>query len=65
MTKTRWYVASLADGQTHLAVPADNVLVTARCDGRHFQPLAILDGAPLDQEQICPACHRIPITQGE
>ena len=63
MTRTRWYVASLADGQTHLADPADNTLVTARCDGTQFRPLTILNGTPLDPEQICPACRTISIEQ--
>lgn len=56
-TVTRWYVASLADGQTHLADRADGALVTARCDGRQFRPLVALPGIPPDQEQICPACR--------
>jgi len=61
MTKTYWYVASLADGQTHLADPAGNALVTARCDGKRFRPLATLTGTPPDEAQICPACHAIRI----
>jgi hypothetical protein len=65
MTTTRWCVATLADGQTHLADPADNALVTAQCDGKQFQPLAILKGTPLDPEQICPTCITISITQGK
>ncbi|MGH3913525.1 MAG: hypothetical protein ACRDTC_08955 [Pseudonocardiaceae bacterium] len=56
---TRWYVASLADGDTHLAEPATQKhLVTAYCDGRQFRPLAILRGEPPDQAQTCPACRR-------
>ena len=36
---TCWYVASLADGDTHLAELApDAHLVTAHCDGRPFRP---------------------------
>lgn len=54
---TRWYVASLADGDTHLAEPAPpGHLVTAHCDGREFRPLTALHGVPLDQAQICSAC---------
>lgn len=37
MTRTHWYVASLADGQT-LANPSGNALATARCDGKQFRP---------------------------
>lgn len=63
----RWCVASLADGDTHLAVPGEaGQTVTAHCDGRQFSPLAILPGAPPDQEQICPACRAgesSPVTQ--
>lgn len=55
---TRWYVASLADGDTHLAEPACREhLVTARCDGRRFRPLAVLPTTPPDQAQTCPACR--------
>ena len=61
-TVTIWYVASLADGQTHLAEPTPHGLVTAHCDGRRFLPLATLRGTPPDQEQICPACLRLPTT---
>ncbi|MGH3838971.1 MAG: hypothetical protein ACRDSF_25235, partial [Pseudonocardiaceae bacterium] len=54
----RWFVASFADGDTHLAEPAPlDHLVTAQCDGRRFRPLAALRGAPLEQAQICPACR--------
>lgn len=65
MTATRWYVASLANGQTHLALPANNTLVTARCDGRQFRPLAALTGAPPDEAQTCSACHAIPVRPGQ
>ncbi|MGQ0776204.1 MAG: hypothetical protein ACT4NY_17555 [Pseudonocardiales bacterium] len=59
---TRWYVASLADGDTHLAEPAPHThLVIAQCDGRRFRPLAALAGAPLDRDQVCPACGPRPI----
>ncbi|MGH3912614.1 MAG: hypothetical protein ACRDTC_04285 [Pseudonocardiaceae bacterium] len=55
---TRWYVATLADGDTHLAEPtAPGHLVVARCDGRQFLPLTALPGTPPDQAQICPACR--------
>jgi len=57
MTTVSWYVASLADGKTHLAEPAPHGLVTALCDGQQFRPLAALRGAPYDEEQICPACR--------
>lgn len=53
---TGWYVASLANGDTHLAEPATQELVTARCDGRQFRPLAALRGSPVDKAQICSAC---------
>ncbi len=54
----RWCVASLADGDTHFAEPgAPGQTVAAHCDGRQFCPLAILPGAPPDQEQVCPACR--------
>lgn len=44
-----WYVASFADGETHLADPAPHgKLVIARCDGRQFRPIAALVGAPFD-----------------
>ena len=59
---TRWYVASLADGDTHLAEPpSPEHLVTAQCDGRRFRPLVALPATPLDEAQICPACqtHRM------
>jgi hypothetical protein len=53
-----WYVASLADGDTHLAEFApDAHLVTAHCDGRPFRPLATLHATPLDQAQTCPTCR--------
>lgn len=61
MTTTRWYVASLADGQTHLADPIDNTLVTARCTGTQFKPLTALKGTPLDPAQICPTCNTISL----
>ncbi|MGH3942421.1 MAG: hypothetical protein ACRDTG_28130 [Pseudonocardiaceae bacterium] len=50
-------MASLTDGQTHLAERSTDGLVTARCDGKQFRPLAALLGTPPDQEQICPACR--------
>ncbi|MGH3930767.1 MAG: hypothetical protein ACRDTF_12400 [Pseudonocardiaceae bacterium] len=54
----RWCVASLADGDTHLAEPALTAhLVTAHCDGRRFRPLATLAGVPPDPAQTCPACR--------
>ena len=54
----RWCVASFADGDTHLAEPAEpGQTVAAHCDGRQFCPLAILPGVPPDQEQACPACR--------
>lgn len=57
-TVTGWYVASLADGETHLAVPAPpGHLVTAQCDGRRFRPLAALCGTPPDPAQICLICR--------
>ncbi len=42
----RWFVASFADGDTHLAepVPPTEHLVTAQCDGRQFRPLAARRG---------------------
>lgn len=62
MTAATWYVASLADGQTHRADRDEDALVTARCNGRQFRPLAALDGAPPDQAQICPACRALTLT---
>lgn len=59
MIAARWYVASLADGQTHLADEAGDALVTALCDSKQFRPLAALTGTPPDQAQICPTCHSI------
>ncbi len=54
----RWHVASLADGDTHLAEPAPpEQLVTAHCDGRQFRPLVALPATPLDQAQVCSACR--------
>lgn len=54
----RWCVASLADGDTHLAGPgAPGQTVVAHCDGRQFCPLVVLLGAPMDREQVCPACR--------
>ncbi|MGQ0776856.1 MAG: hypothetical protein ACT4NY_20970 [Pseudonocardiales bacterium] len=55
----RWCVASLADGQTHLANQVDGALVTARCDGKQFRPLATLTGTPPDPAQTCPTCREI------
>ncbi|MGH3914818.1 MAG: hypothetical protein ACRDTC_15625 [Pseudonocardiaceae bacterium] len=50
-------MASLADGETHLAEPgAPGQTVAAHCDGRRFCPLVILPGAPPDPEQACSAC---------
>ncbi len=55
---TYWYVASFADGDTHLAEPTPHAhLVSAHCDGRQFRPLTVLPGTPPDQEQVCPACR--------
>lgn len=55
---TGWYVASLADGDTHLAEHAPpGHLVTAQCDGRPFRPLAALHVTPLDRAQTCPTCR--------
>lgn len=65
MTVAMWYVASLADGQTHRADQAGDVLVTALCDGRQFRPLVALTGTPPDQAQICPACRAIPLRPGQ
>lgn len=56
-TRVGWYVASLADCDTHLADRSGDALVTAQCDGRQFRPLAELAGAPPDQAQTCPACR--------
>ena len=61
---TSWYVASLADGGTHWAEPAQQGFVTAQCSGRQFRPLAALHGAPSDQAQICPACRSDHRPQG-
>jgi hypothetical protein len=61
----RWKLASLADGDTHLAEPAPpEHPVTAHCDGRQFRPLTALSREPLDPAQICPACQssRIEMT---
>lgn len=65
MTPPTWYVASLADGQTHLASRAEEALVTALCDGTQFRPLATLPGTPPDQAQICPTCRTIPRRPGQ
>jgi hypothetical protein len=55
---TRWYVASLADGDTHLAEPVTGQhLVRAHCDRQRFRPLAALPGPPPDQAQVCPTCR--------
>ncbi|MGH3941210.1 MAG: hypothetical protein ACRDTG_21765 [Pseudonocardiaceae bacterium] len=55
---TRWYVASLADGDTHLAEPSSpGPQVSAHCNGKRFHPLAILRGVPPDKAQVCPACQ--------
>ena len=61
---TSWYVASLADGGTHVAEPAPDGFVTAQCSGRQFRPLAALHGAPFDQAQICPSCRLDHSPQG-
>lgn len=55
----RWYVASLADGDTHLAEPSptEQHLVTAHCDSRQFRSLAALPCTPPDSAQVCPACR--------
>ncbi|MGH3941161.1 MAG: hypothetical protein ACRDTG_21500 [Pseudonocardiaceae bacterium] len=51
-------MASLADGDTHLAEPAPlGHSVTAQCTGRQFRPLVILRAAPLDEAQVCPVCR--------
>ncbi|MGH3915252.1 MAG: hypothetical protein ACRDTC_17870 [Pseudonocardiaceae bacterium] len=53
-----WCVASLADGDTHLAEPEPSGhLVTAQCNGRQFHPLVVLRAAPPDEAQVCPACR--------
>lgn len=55
---THWCVASLADGDTHLAEPAPGEhLVIARCDHARFRPLAVLPATPSDQAQTCPTCY--------
>ena len=64
MTAATWYVASLADGQTHLADRVEGALVTALCDSRQFKPLAALAGTPPDQAQICPACRTAMMAGG-
>ncbi|MGH3939412.1 MAG: hypothetical protein ACRDTG_12420 [Pseudonocardiaceae bacterium] len=58
----RWYVASLADGDTHLGEPSptEQHLVTAHCDNRRFRFLAALPGTPPDPAQVCPACRSKP-----
>lgn len=58
MTTVGWYVASLADGDTHLADRSGAALVTAHCDGRRFRPLASLAGEPPDPAQVCTECTR-------
>ena len=55
-TLPSWYVASFADGQTHLADPAPAGLVAPRCDRTPFRPIAALTGIPLDPAQICSSC---------
>jgi hypothetical protein len=65
MTATKWYVASLADGQTHLADRSEDALVTTLCDSRQFRPLAVLTGPPPDQAQICPACRALHLDPGQ
>ncbi|MGQ0774806.1 MAG: hypothetical protein ACT4NY_10375 [Pseudonocardiales bacterium] len=59
MSAAQWCVATLADGQTHLADPAEAALVTARCNGKQFRPLATLKGTPPDPAQTCPACRAL------
>lgn len=59
---TRWYVASLADADTHLAEPTSSEhLVAAQCDGRRFRPLVALPATPLDDMQVCPACQALRV----
>lgn len=64
MTAASWYVASFADGQTHLADLSENSLVTAHCDGRQFRPLAALTGTPPDKAQVCSTCRAIHVGPG-
>lgn len=51
-----WYVASFADGHTHLGHPAEAGLVAPRCESTPFRPIAALTGMPLDPAQICSSC---------
>jgi hypothetical protein len=58
----RWHVASFADGDTHLAIPAEEQggTVTALCGRTIGKPLAVLDQdpqrCPPDALQACAAC---------
>lgn len=62
----RWYVASLADGDTHLAEPTPGQqLMSARCDRGRFRPLVALPATPPDQAQICRACRAAQSQQVE
>ncbi|NKE57502.1 hypothetical protein FXN61_11915 [Lentzea sp. PSKA42] len=51
----RWYLATTADHDTHLATPAVGNNVEALCD-KTFQPHFELPGEPLDPLQVCAAC---------
>ena len=61
--RPNWYVASFADGQTHLADPDPAGLVAPRCDRTPFRPIAALTGIPLDPAQICSRCLSAGIGQ--
>ncbi|MGH3781670.1 MAG: hypothetical protein ACRDRO_13885 [Pseudonocardiaceae bacterium] len=53
-----WHLRSFKDRDTHLAaVQRESGIVVAVC-GEEFQPMATLSGAPLDSEQVCPACRQ-------
>lgn len=57
----KWYVASLADGDTHLVVTtAEPEVATAVCGKHVSRPLRVLDGNPADPLQVCAAC----VTEG-
>lgn len=51
----RWYLASTADHDTHLATPAAGDNVEALCD-KTFRPHFELPRDPLDPLQVCAAC---------
>ncbi|RJQ71520.1 hypothetical protein D5S17_27340 [Pseudonocardiaceae bacterium YIM PH 21723] len=56
-----WCPASLGDFDTHLAivkaVDGWDMATEVRCAKEPYKPLVVLEGIPMDEQQICPGCN--------